>query len=618
MTNNLKHSSFTKKLGRYALRFFTAIGMMVFISFIFAFVTLNRIGQVGNPEPSNHTVLTYTFENSLPEVSPPPSISSPLLSSPLLLQEFITALDAAADDPKVTGFIARIKPNTISIAQVQELRAAIKRFQASGKFTFVFAPAFGDFSNGMKDYYLGSAFDEVWLQPIGNVSITGLSGQLPFFKETLDKLGIHADMMARAEYKTAVEPMTRNTPSKENEEMTRRLLSDLNAQMVAGMADSRKLSNTEIATLIDNAPLTDQHSLDAGLVDHLGYVDEMVDRAREEAGGKDVAKFWEIDLYYNYMLGKEDEGLAAKLEERQKSFDETEETKDIPVSRVAVIYASGAIMAGDSNDVMLAPIGGGPVLSAEKISAAMSQARRDSRVGAIVLRIDSPGGSASASETIARTVERAQKDGKSVIISMSSAAASGGYWISAKADHIFAQPATLTGSIGVLGGKITIGGLLDKTGVNIAEYNFGDNAGLWSSTDRFNAGERAKVSALLDHTYEAFLSRVSEGRNIPIDKLRNELAGGRVWTGEQALEIGLVDEIGGLHQALHHAKSVVNADNPESVKIVEYPPKKSPLEEILDILTNGVAMDNPLKIILKTFQGYSASTSAYAYLPDVR
>lgn len=618
-----KKRSLLKKTGHAILRLFTILGIIVFCSFVFMAISLRNVGTIGTPILSDNTVLTYTFENELPETQPMPSLSGPLLFPPLLLHDLISVLDTAAADPKITGFLARIKPNMLSIAQVQELRDALARFRESGKFAYVFATSYGDFSNGMKDYYLASAFGDIWLQPIGSVSITGLSGQLPFFKDTLDKVGVKADMIARAEYKTAVEPMTRSFPSKENDQMTERLLSTLNSQMVSGMAESRDLLPEYMQALIDRAPLTAEQALEVKLIDRIGYLDEMVDDAREKSGGADVAKFWEADLYYDHMNRQHEKGLRQKIEEREIEHEIDEDKKiDIAPSRVALILANGAIMPGDTNDVhMAAPIGGGPVLSAEKISAALHSARKDPRVGAIVLRIDSPGGSATASESIARAVERAQTDGKPVVISMSTAAASGGYWISAKAHKIYAQPATLTGSIGVIGGKVAIGGLLDKIGVNIAEYNYGRQAGLWSSIETFSAEERDKVNQMLDYTYDAFLSRVSEGRNIPIERLRNELAAGRVWTGAEAVKLGLVDEIGGLNNALDDARLIVDAQNPAAIEIIEYPAKKSPLEEVIDLLMHGVPMQSPVSAIWKDLSQQiktaPAAQSAYAHLPEV-
>lgn len=622
MTDNRKHTSFLSKAGKYVLRGFTAIGIMVFIGFVFMMISLNSLGKMKPQAPQSNTVLTYTFENSLPETPLPPSLARPLLSSQLRLHDLIKTLDHAATDPAITGFIARIKPNSLSIAQTQELREAVIRFQAEGKFAHVFATAFGDFTNGMKDYYLASAFGEIWLQPIGNVSITGLTGQLPFFKETLDKLGVTADMMARADYKTAVEPMTRNTPSPQNDEMTQRLLSTLNTQMIDGMANARQLPPSAVRLLVDRAPLTAEQALDANLVDHIGYVDQMIDVAREKSGGEDTARFWEADLYYSYLQDQHTTSLKEKYQNRRlSSADESDEDADVPRTRVALIFANGAIMPGDTSDVSYAaPLTGGPVLSAEKISAAIHQARRDPRVGAIVIRLDSPGGSATASETIARAVDKAQMDDKPVFISMSTAAASGGYWISAKASKIIAQPATLTGSIGVLGGKIAIGELLDKIGVNIVEYNFGENGGMWSSTDRFSPSERAKVNNLLDHTYNEFLKRVSEGRSIPLERLRNDMAGGRVWTGAEAMNIGLVDELGGLNTATRLAQMHVNAETPDSIDIVEYPPVKSPVEAIIDLLVNGAPMQIPVATVLwnrmmESLMVLNVPNAAYANLP---
>jgi protease-4 len=456
----------------------------------------------------------------------------------------INALDTGSEDDRVKGFIARIKNNSIDIAQLQELRDAIFRFRASGKFAYVFSTSYGDFSNGLTDYYLASAFEEVWLQPIGNLSITGLSGQLPFFADTMDKLGINAELYTRADYKTAAEPLTRSTASPENRAMTKRLLGSIYNQVITDIATARQKEPDYIEALVDRSPLFDTQALDSGLVDRLGYLDEMVEYSKENLSdeAKDDAKLIELNLYAKRVAShKKNNEPSDRFSAAKDKLDK----EDIKPSRIAVIYGSGAIMPDDGKRGRSAPMGTGPVLSAEDMVIALNTAREDPRVGAIIIRLNSPGGSATASESIAHAVRKAQEDGKPVLVSMSTAAASGGYWLAAGADQIVAQPTTLTGSIGVLAGKVVIGDMLDKIGVNIEEFNFGENAGMWSSIENFSPKEKQQVNAMLDNIYDAFLTRVSEGRKIPYDTLKNELAGGRVWTGSEALEIGLVDALGG-------------------------------------------------------------------------
>jgi len=285
---------------------------------------------------------------------------------------------------------------------------------------------------------------------------------------------------------------------------------------------------------------------------------------------------------------------------------------------VALVYAVGTIMADDGTVTSpLAPIGADTVLSAKDVVDAINDAIEDKDIGAIVLRIDSPGGSATASETVARAVTRAREKGKYVLVSMGGAAASGGYWIATHADKIIAMPATLTGSIGVLAGKVVVGDLLDKVGVHIAEFNYGANADMWSSTSRFDEKGKAQVNALLDNIYNAFLSRVSETRNITVAKLRADIAGGRVWTGQQALQIGLVDGLGDLDVTLQLAKDMMGVPEGEKVPVYQFPRKKNKVELIMDLLVNGVAMENPLDMTLRMVGDMPLSGSAaYAPLPS--
>ena len=609
-----------KTLLRWGRNFFVVWGILFFLLIAFAAIGIYNVQKMDAPPLPDKIVLSATLEGEIPEVIGTPDIMSPFFMPSSRLQDLITGLDQGRTDPNVQGFAIRLRPNSLSVAQIQELRQAVSRFRDSGKATYVFATAFGDFSNGMGAYYLASAFEHIWLQPVGNVSITGLAGQLPFFKDTLDKIGVTADMSARASYKTAVEPMTRNAPSPENDEMTRRLLKTIHGQMVYGMAEARKMSPADLQALINRAPLTAPQAFEAKLVDKIGYLDQMVD---EIEGLDDSVEL--LDTSY-YMASRNHHSRLKAWEEHMTEKYKRKDESTFSADTVAVIYASGAIVQGDTRNVSApaSPFGGSPVISAERLTDAIYSANENPRVGVILLRIDSPGGSATASETIARALERAQANGKPVIISMSGSAASGGYWIAAKADKIYAQPATMTGSIGVLGGKISISGLLDKLGVNVVTYTYGENAGLWSSTETFSASEQAKVDALLDHTYEAFLTRVSEGRDIPVETLRNQIAGGRVWTGTEAQKIGLVDEIGGLYEAQNFAKSMINPDHPDAVLMREYPARKSPLEMLADLLTNGVSMNGVVNGVyqysaLQLWQNIqqSAMMDAYANLPTL-
>jgi|AntRauTorcE11897_2_1112592.scaffolds.fasta_scaffold00414_11 protease-4 len=614
-----ENSSLFRKILTGFRSFFALIGFMVVISLVMFFFTFQKLTNIQAPPIAKTTVLTYTFDERLPEVVTSPNLSRPLLSTATTLHDVINALDTGSEDDRVKGFIARIKNNSIDIAQLQELRDAIFRFRASGKFAYVFSTSYGDFSNGLTDYYLASAFEEVWLQPIGNLSITGLSGQLPFFADTMDKLGINAELYTRADYKTAAEPLTRSTASPENRAMTKRLLGSIYNQVITDIATARQKEPDYIEALVDRSPLFDTQALDSGLVDRLGYLDEMVEYSKENLSdeAKDDAKLIELNLYAKRVASHK---KSNEPSDRFSAAKDKLDKEDIKPSRIAVIYGSGAIMPDDGKRGRSAPMGTGPVLSAEDMVIALNTAREDPRVGAIIIRLNSPGGSATASESIAHAVRKAQEDGKPVLVSMSTAAASGGYWLAAGADQIVAQPTTLTGSIGVLAGKVVIGDMLDKIGVNIEEFNFGENAGMWSSIENFSPKEKQQVNAMLDNIYDAFLTRVSEGRKIPYDTLKNELAGGRVWTGSEALEIGLVDALGGLDKTIHLAQTMMDLPEGQDADIVQYPRPKTTLELFLDMATNGVALDDPFTAMMHKmgFTALPADHTTYVRLPTIR
>jgi protease-4 len=623
-----KNDSIWHKIYLLVRRFFTLLGVMVFLSsFFFSYTVYKQASAIKAPPVKSNTILTFTFEEALPESL---SIDNPrdLIKSRTRLHDVTKAIKKAAKDDRIKGFIARINPNEIGISQVQEIRAAIKEFKSAGKFTHIFAEDLGGTGNDTKNYYLASAFENIWLQPIGSVAITGISGQIPFFKGTLDKLGLQADMYTREDYKTAAEPMMRNAPSKENKEMTDRLLNSLYQKMVNDIAESRGFQPEYLQALIDRAPFFDQQALEAQLVTHVDYLDVMVKTAKDAVGGEDKTQLLGINAYLSRLkaekphagfietiVHKADEKIHEKSDventiehtstdtsdaEVSKAIaPETDETKKEYGNRIAIVYANGAIVSGSSDTSIHANvIGGGSVMSADDIAANIGDARKDDKVGAIVLRVDSPGGSATASETIARAVTRAREAGKPVIVSMGSAAASGGYWISASADQIVANPATLTGSIGVIVGKFVVKDMLDKIGVNVAEFNYGDNAAMWSSTSAFDEKEKQKVNLMLDQVYAAFLDRVSKGRNITVEDLKSYIAGGRVWTGQEALDIGLVDKLGDLDTAIMLAKDTLDLKDGEIAEVVQYPPEKTKFEMFVEILNKGVFFTNPMDAIM--------------------
>ncbi len=467
-----------------------------------------------------------------------------------VLRDVVDALEKGRNDERVAGLVARIGSGAMSMAQAQEIRDAVQAFRAKKKFAVVFAETFGEFGPGNGAYYLATAFDEIWLQPSGDVGLTGLSMGSMFMKGTLDKVGLIPRMDHRYEYKNAMNQYTEKKFTGPHKEAIQAILDAWFGQLVRGVAEGRKLKEEEVRAIIDRAPLLGQEALQAKLVDGMAYRDEIYEKVKEKASGAEL-------LYLSKYLDR-----AGRPHEKG------------PV--VALIYGVGAVVRGKSD---FNPVQGSGVMGSDTVAQAFRDAIKDKDVKAILFRVDSPGGSYVASDTIYHETLRAKKAGKPVVVSMSSVAGSGGYFVAMAADKIVAQPATITGSIGVLGGKFLTNGLWDKVGVSWDEVHAGKNARMFSSTDDYSKEEWARFEAWLDRVYEDFTSKVAAGRKLPKEKVR-EIAKGRIWSGADAKKIGLVDELGGYPTALKLVKQAAKLDEGADVHLRMYPRKKSTLEAL--------------------------------------
>ncbi|HYF90050.1 signal peptide peptidase SppA, partial [Azospirillum sp.] len=406
-----------------------------------------------------------------------------------------------------------------------------------------------------RSYLLASAFDEVWLQPLGTLGITGLSAELPFARDAFEQLGVQPQFAQREEYKSFADTFTKSGMTPANREMMEALVADLTKQLVEGIATSRRLAPAAVRTAMDNAPLLSREALDQKLVDRLGYADEARDEALKRAGAG--AELVEPFDYLSVAGGPHDAGPT-----------------------IALIHAVGTITGGKSEKPALGEVAAG----SETIVEAIEEAADDPEVRAILFRIDSGGGSVSASEAIRRALVKARQNGKPVIASMGDAAASGGYWIALAADRIVASPATVTGSIGVVAGKFGVGGLSDKLGVHWDRVQGARNAGLWSPVRPFDDSGTERLNAIIDDTYANFLQRVAEARRMSPEQARN-VAKGRVWTGAQARELGLVDELGGQDQALILARTAAGLSPDAAVTLTPFPPPKSVTDQLMDLMS---------------------------------
>lgn len=527
---------------RFIVGLLATIGFLAILFMVMLGVALSRFLPEQGPLPPR-ILLTADWTRQLAETTATPNLLDFELSPPQTVSEIVLALDAAARDRRVAGLLVRLAETSHGFAVAQELRDAVARFRASGKFAIAYADSFGELSSGNEGYYIASGFEQIVLQPIGLVGLTGLSAQIPLARELLAKLGVSFEVSRRAEYKTALESLTESELSGPNREQIEALLDVLTNQLVAGIASARRLKPATVRELIDRGPFTGQEARDAGLIDNILHYDEVRLGALRRAGGE--ADTVALADYADRLVGP---GPGAP--------------------KVALVRASGTIRRGED------PIG--TEIASRDLAGTLEDAARDRTVRAVVLRIDSGGGSAVASETIARAVRRIRDAGKPMIVSMSNAAASGGYWIAMDASRIVAQPGTITGSIGVIAGKPSLEAAWARLGVNWAEISRGAHADLWSVNEPYSPEARARVDAIVGSLYDAFMSGVARGRELAPERVQ-EIARGRVWAGADAQGIGLVDELGGLDTALAVVRRTLELPPDAELQIELLPQDRGPL-----------------------------------------
>lgn len=491
------------------------------------------------PDPA---VIEFDLTGPLAPPGSDDSLAEFFAPTRLSLRRAEEALDRAARDARVRGVVLRLGGPSLGLATTQELRDAVANLRKAGKFVLAFAESYGGQGSGSGAYYLATSCEEIWLQPSGDVGLAGVVAETPFLKGSLDKLGVTPRFDRRKEYKSAVEQFTEAAYSPAFRESMNSILGSIYDQLVAGVAGGRALSVASVKELIERGPFLAREALAAKLVDRLGYLDEVRESAKRRAGPG--AHFISLREYRRDVEASDPSG---------------------PV--IALIEGSGPIVSGES--ALGQPFSPARI-GADTIVEALDEASNSRDVKAILLRVDSPGGSYIASDTIWRAVMRAKAAGKPVIVSMGNVAASGGYFISAPATKIVAEPGTLTGSIGVFGGKFVLSGLLGKLGVTTDSISLGDNAGMWSPMRDFTPPEWAKLESWLDAVYGDFTTKVAEARGLGEARIP-EVAKGRVFTGLQAQKIGLVDALGGLPRAIEVAREVADVQGNAAVRLRTYP-----------------------------------------------
>ncbi len=482
-------------------------------------------------------------------------ISSMQPKSSIGLNDILKAIENAKTDPKIKGIYLELSSINAGAATVEEIRDALLAFKDSDKFIISYSEGYSQ-----KAYYLASAADKILLNPEGMVEWLGLRSEVMFYKKTLEKLGVEPQILRHGKFKSAVEPFMLEKMSPENREQIMTFMGSIWNHWVNGISKTRNIPTTELnrlanGMLIHNA----KTSLDYHLVDSIVYKDQVINLLKKQTGTeerKDIASLT-IEQYAKVPPAKKAKGLAK--------------------NKIAVIYAQGEIVSGD---------GGDGQIGSDKISKAIREARRDSTIKAIVFRVNSPGGSALASDVIWREVSLA-KQAKPVVVSMGDLAASGGYYISVPADTIFASPSTITGSIGVFGLFFNVKDGLNKyLGVNVDVVKTNEHADFFSMYRPMTAEEKAVGQLFIEETYQTFIGHVSEGRKIPVEKV-DEIGQGRVWSGANAIDIKLIDKFGGMKCAIKHAAKMAKLEN---YRIVEYPKLKDPFQQIIEDLTGQARM----------------------------
>ena len=529
------------------------VGFLLIATLVSVTAMLVLYFAVGSePAVAARTTLVLRPGGDLPEVLPEIVFGA---GDDLTIRAYVELIRKAKADKRITGIL--LKPGGLNSpfwAKVQELREALNDFKRSGKYVHAWLEYAGD-----REYFLASVADHVYLLPSTSLDLTGIASYEVFLRGTFDWIGTYPDFLHVGDYKTAVNTYLEKTFTPAHREMSESLNRSQYQQLVRSIADGRKKREDEVRALIDQGPFQPHDALRLGLIDDVAYEDELDDLDPDLADEDDY-----IDAEDYAAVSWAAAGVSRR-------------------STIAVINAVGVINSGASGFDPL----NGPVIGSDSLVEYIREARANRAVKAIVLRVDSPGGSSTASDVIWRELSISRDKDRPIIVSMSDLAASGGYYIALAGDAIVAQPGTLTGSIGVYTGKFVTTGTLDKIGANIDVTSTGKRAEMNSPDRRFNADERAKIQESMQAVYDQFVERAATARHMTPEKI-DEVGQGRVWTGEQARELGLVDELGGLYTAIGLAKQRARIPADEEVQLVVYPPRRSFYEVLADQLQSPV------------------------------
>ncbi len=529
-------------------------------------------------KPAAKKVAVIRLQGDMPESAGPIGLFGDAEAS---LSDVLGRLKRAGADKEIAAVVLRIRDLGLGRGKLHELRTEIAALRATGKRVVAeFESAAG------VDYLAACACDEIMMPESGVVMIPGVRAEVTFYQGLLEKLGIEAEMMQVGDFKGTAEPYTRRSMSPQFRAHYESLLDDVFDQMIEMIAEDRDLTAERVRELIDQGLFSPQDAKAAGLIDHVGYPDELAGRLAASLGSESV------ELVVNYGKKQVDNDFSGmlgmmKLFEMMMGGKPTQRKSSR--KKLAIVHAAGTIVSGKSTIDFLS----GQAMGSDTIVKAIQQAEADSSVAAIVLRIDSPGGSSLASDLIWRAVDKCEKP---VIASMGDVAASGGYYIAMGCDAIYAEPGTVTGSIGVVGGKLAFDGLMEKVGVTTEVISRGKNSGLLSMSAPFSESERHAFKKNMEEVYRQFVAKAAAGRGVSAAEIE-KLAGGRVWTGRQAQQHGLVDKIGTLSDALAAAKLAAGLEADEPIETLRLPRPTNFLDQLLGLDTDVALRIRPASLL---------------------
>ncbi len=547
-------------IGKIILWSFAVVGGIMVVGGIAAALSWRFLPDLERQRLPDSIVLEFNTGDGIVEKLSDSPFAWAAAGDIIALPDLVRGLDAGSRDPRVKGALVHLGAGDLGFAQVQEIRDAVLAFRRQGKFAIAFAETFGEAGNGNIHYYLATAFDSIYMQPSGDIDLTGFRLETPFLEEALDEIGVSAEMDRRAEFKSAMETFTEPALTEPSRANLQRLVNSWADQLAAGIAATRPgFDQAKARGLIDGGPYMAPDALAQGLIEGL--------------------------LYWNAVEREADKRSAGAT--RTHLLDYVAALPDPPADAplIAVIHGIGPVTLATSESD---PLFGTATMGSDTVAGALRQATNDPKVAAILFRVDSPGGSYVAADTIWAEVKRARDQGKPVVVSMGNAAGSGGYFVAAPADAIIAQPGTITGSIGVFGGKFVLAGLWDRLGIHWDGVQAGENAGLNSFNESYTEAGWAHLQRSLDRIYADFTGKVAEGRGIPPARVE-EIARGQIWSGADAEELGLVDEVGGYTVAIARAREAAGIAPEAPVRVEPYPRTDRPFAELLrDLMGSGL------------------------------